>query len=306
MSWARVLLCGVLLAGTAGAHDLFLKFDSWFLSPDSEAEVDLFNGTFGRSDNVITRDRMLDVSIVRADGQREHPDESQWRDVGQRTRLGFRTGGSGTYLLGVSTKARMIEMTGEEFDGYLEHDGVLDVLEARRGAGTLGTAARERYSKHVKAIAQVGPVTTGAALEALGYPIEIVPLSNPYELQVGDFLPIRVEERGQPLAGQLVYASHGAHHVHDESGNHVEAFRGRTDESGQVAIPLEAAGPWYVRLIRMVPCPEEQDVDYESNWATLTFEMRPAESAPGPWLWIAVPVVLLVLAIGLVFRRRAG
>ena len=50
------LLAGVLFAAPLLAHDLFLKLDSWCLAPNSPVTVDLFNGTFDRSDNVITRD----------------------------------------------------------------------------------------------------------------------------------------------------------------------------------------------------------------------------------------------------------
>ena len=46
------------------SHDMFLKLDSHYLSPNSPVEIKLYNGTFNRSDNVITRDRMADVSIV--------------------------------------------------------------------------------------------------------------------------------------------------------------------------------------------------------------------------------------------------
>lgn len=304
MSLLRLVLCVALLWGTAGAHDLFLKFESWFLAPNSDVEVDLFNGTFDSSDNVITRDRMLDVSVVGADGSREHPAAEQWRDVDNRTRLAFRTGASGTYVIGVSTGARVFELSGEDFDGYLEHDGVLDVLEARRAAGILGEPARERYSKHVKAIAQVGAERTDAALTALAYPIEIVPLVNPYRLDVGDVLPVRVDENGAPLAGQLVYASHGAHHVHDEDGNHVEAFRGRTDAAGVVRIPIEAPGRHYVRLIRMGETPDEPDVDYESNWATLTFEMRDDAQPRSRWLFMTISTVALAVGVVLWWRSR--
>ena len=301
---SRVVICGVLLAGTVGAHDLFLKFDSWFLLPESDSTVDLFNGTFDRSDNVITRDRMLDVSIVDSTGQREHPTADQWRDVDQRTRLAFRTGASGTYVLGVSTKTRMIEMSASDFERYLEHDGVLDILAARRAAPSTDQPVRERYSKHVKALAQVGTTTAGSPTTALGYPIEIVPLANPYELQIGDSLPVRIVADGMPLADQLVYASHGAHHVHDENGNHVESFSGRTDASGQVTIPLDAAGPWYIRLIHMTPEPDETGVDYESKWATLTFEMRPPAASTGAWLWLAIGAGTLVIGLLLFGRRR--
>ena len=78
---------------------------------------------------------------------------------------------------------------------------------------------------------------------------------------------------GEPVAGQLVYASYEGFHGHDESGSHRETAQLRTDEKGVARVELTLPGRWHVRLIRMLPS-DEESVDYESNWATLTFEVR--------------------------------
>ena len=54
----------VLLVQTANAHDLFLKLQTYFLSPDSAATISLVNGSFAQSENTIARDRMVDVRVV--------------------------------------------------------------------------------------------------------------------------------------------------------------------------------------------------------------------------------------------------
>jgi uncharacterized GH25 family protein len=262
----------LLVVGTLSAHDLFLKLPSYFLAPNSEATVALLNGTFEQSENIITRDRMLDVSVVDGSGTVRHPDTSQWRDEGKRAMLRFETGETGTYVLGVSTAPRTIELSAEDFNGYLKHDGVLDVLAARKENGTLDQPARERYSKHVKAIAQVGSERTQSFDRRLGYPIEIVPQQNPYALRTGDTLDVLVLRDGKPVADQIVYASHEDHHSHAEQGEHHEAVDTRTDTNGLAAIPLSHTGRWYVRLIHMEAV-SGPSVDYESNWATLTFEV---------------------------------
>ena len=70
-----------------------------------------------------------------------------------------------------------------------------------------------------------------------------------------------------------MYASYEHYHQHDAQG-HVEAVTTRTDSYGVATIPLSGAGRWFVRTIHMVETMSEPDVDYESNWATLTFEIR--------------------------------
>ena len=264
----------VLLAlGVLTGHDMFLKLPTYFLSEDSPATIALLNGTFAESENIIARDRMLDVSIVGPGGKVTHPDTLAWTDKGNTAWLEFQTGAAGTYVAGVSTGMRVIELSAEDFNEYLAHDGILDILEERTRVGTADQGARERYSKHVKAIFQVGEVLSGSFAHELEYPLEIIPLKNPYVLGVGDILPVRVLLRGAPLPSQLVYASYDGYHTHDADGSHSEAVKTRTDSAGVAYLTLEVEGRWYVRLIHM-EASEEADVDYESNWATLTFQVR--------------------------------
>ena len=121
-------------------HDMYLKLDSYLRNPDTESRIALYNGTFEKSDNVIDRNRMTDVSLL-SNGQRVQMDSTQWTEEGMATILNFRTGDPGTYVAGVSTRARNIEMDGETFNEYLEHDGVLDMLEARKKNNTLDQPA---------------------------------------------------------------------------------------------------------------------------------------------------------------------
>ena len=263
----------LLVAGSAWAHDLFLKLHTYFLKPDSDATIALYNGTFEQSENILARDRMLDISVVGPTDSVVHPDTARWRDEGQTTLLDFRTGEPGTYVFGVSTKPRMIELTGAEFNDYLEHDGILDHLGMRRTEGKLDEPASERYAKHVKAIFQVGDKRSHAFSHRLGYPIEIIPLQNPYMLTVGDSLHILVLLEDAPLADELVYASYEGHHGDNASGGHTEAVHTRTDSEGVAVVPLSAPGLWYARLIHMEEL-NEPGVTHESKWATLTFAVR--------------------------------
>ena len=275
-----VLTAAVVTA--VSAHTLFLKLDSFFLEPNTTAVVALYNGDFDESENAIARDRMLDVSVVGPGGV-VHPPESAWTDSAvfhwspdsvDTALLTFATGDPGTYVIGVSTAARVITLSAEDFGEYLVHDGITDLIEQREAAGKTGEAATERYSKHVKALVQVGDARSGEWAHELGYPVEFMPLRNPYELGAGDELRVRFLRAGEPVANQLVYASHDGHHGHDAAGDHVEAVTTRTGADGVATIPLSGKGRWYVRTIHMVETTAEADVDYESNWATLTFEVR--------------------------------
>ncbi len=268
------LLC--IFAAALNAHDMFLKLQSFFLKPHVKANIALFNGTFQKSENVITRDRMQDVSVVGPNSQRAHPDTSQWHNAGNVSVLEITTGDAGTYVVGVSTKSKALTLAAKDFNEYLLHDGVLDTYEARKKSNALDKDARELYSKHIKAVVQIGDKRSDGFKARLGYPIEIVPLQNPYSLKAGETLEALVLSHGKPLANALVYASFAGHHAHAKTASgeerHEEAVTTRTDANGVAKIKLAKHGQWYIRLIHMVPS-KQKDVDYESNWATLTFEI---------------------------------
>lgn len=262
----------LLTAAASEAHDMFLKPSDFFVEPGAALTFALVNGTFDKSENAIASDRMLDVRIVGPDEEATSPPLSDWREADDTSWLDIVAGAEGTYLIGVSTRARTIDLAAADFNEYLEHDGVLDMLAARRRSGRLDADASELYSKHVKAIYQVGDVASGAFAHRLGYPIEIVPLANPYQLGVGDRFELLVLRDGEPVGDQLVYASYAGYHDHGESGGHVEAVSVRTGDDGVADFEITSAGRWYVRLIHMVTL-EGDGPTHESNWATLTFEI---------------------------------
>ncbi len=261
-----LLFCaGLTLA--AAAHDLFLKFDSYFLPPNSKATVRLLNGYFNRSENAVARDRMSDVSVVTSSGNRINPPSTDWRDETNVALLSIQTGDAGTYVAGVSTKPREITLKAAQFNDYLRHDGLPDTLAQRRRDKELNKAARERYSKHVKSIFQVDDKRSDAFNTKLGYPVEIIPRQNPYELKAGDALEVLCLKDGQPIANQFVMAGR-------ESNRRVIAAPGvRSDSDGLARIKLAGRGKWFVKFIHMTKL-KQDGLDYESKWASLTFEIR--------------------------------
>ncbi len=277
---------GTLLAVflLCSGHDMFLKLDTYVLPPNTAASIELFNGTFEVSDNTIDRNRMVDVSLV-GNGQRMIVDTSQWREEKGITILDFNTGMAGTWLAGVSTRARNIEMSAEDFNKYLEHDGVLDMLAWRKEHEVLDQAAVEKYSKHVKTIFQVGDKRTSDWGQILGYPIEFVPLNNPYDMHIGETLTVELLWQGEPLANQLVYVGsdgrepdhehgHSHNHSHESDEDHHHHGEGvqqlRTNNNGLLSFKVTDNGRWYLRTIHLTTS-EEVGLTHESNWATLTF-----------------------------------
>jgi len=256
----------VTLAAGAIAHDLFLKFDSCFLKPFSSAKVRLLNGEFNRSKNTVDRERMRDVSVLSPSGL-INPPQKEWRDAGPTSLLSFQTGVEGTYVVALSTKAREIDLQAAEFNHYLAHDGLPDILAARIKNGELNNNVRERYSKHVKAIFQVGDKRTEDYKTSLDYPVEIILQQNPYDLRAGQTIAVKCLTEGKPITNQFVLAGW-------QAGSRLSPQIGvRTDPGGIARFPLRAAGQWYIKFIYMEAAREPR-LDYESKWASVTFEVK--------------------------------
>ena len=257
----------ILVAAPLAAHDLFMKLDSFFVPTNSRVQVALLNGTFDSSEGAVKRERARSIDVVRA-GRKQPTKSVAWTTKGDTSHLTFRTTTAGTYVVGVSLLPRQITLSGKDFNDYLEEDGILGTLEDRRAKGELGDSAREQYAKHVKAIIQAGDTRTTGWNTRLGYPAELVPLSNPYELSVGDTLKLVALVDKKPAPGISVLAGYQR-----EGSSPVKAGTATADSLGIVAIPMASAGKWYVKFISMQRV-KKPKLDYESKWATLTFEVR--------------------------------
>jgi len=267
----RGMLLGALLlliaVTVAAAHDLFLRPTRYFAPENAEVRVRVLNGTFTRSENSIARNRLADASVI-TPLRRVALDTTEWSVTGDTSSFHIHTRGAGTYVIGASTRPSVIALPADDFNLYLKDDGIPDVLEARRVAGELATPARERYHKHVKAMVQVGTARSHHYAMAMGYPAEIIPMENPYALSSGASLRVRTLVDGKPVANQLVV--YGGVTGADQG---IEAKSVRSDAQGVATIPLSVAGTWYIKFINMVKV-QRDTVDYESKWASLTFQVR--------------------------------
>lgn len=250
------------------SHELFLKTDSHFLEPNSSGQLYLFNGTFDTSENEITRDRIIDAKII-GPGYLFEPTEGDYYGEENKTYLNYTIGDAGTYIAGISTLPRVLEMDSKAFNEYLEHEGLENTISERKQMGITDQGAKERYSKHVKALLQVGKETSIDFMKPLGYPIEFVPLNNPFEISMGDAVAFKLLRNGKPLANHIVHYSTSipGQDAHENENSLM------TNENGLMSIRPTSKGKWYVATIHMEK-KEEDDVDYESNWATLTFEIK--------------------------------
>lgn len=265
--FAFLIICA-LAAVPALAHDLFLKLDNYFVAVNDKISVKILNGSFQASEGAITFARISDVSVVSPMGTRTNPKEADFTKDDKTTFLNLQPSEQGNYVVGLSTMPREIDLEAKDFNEYLSHDGIPDTLAERKRDKELTKKVRERYSKHVKIIFQAGAKQSDNYKTALGYPVEIVPVTNPYSLKSGNTFEFQCLKDGKPLVNQFVMTGR-----EDATGKLIVGKNVRTDKNGTAKFKLDGAGKWYVRFINMTRL-TDPNLNYESKWATLTFQIK--------------------------------
>jgi len=250
------------------AHDLFLKLESFFVRVNEKISISILNGSFQTSEGAVSFARLRDVSVISPSGLRTNPKEVDFTKDATTAFLNLQPTETGNYLVGLSTMPREIDLSAKDFNDYLLEDGMPDTIAERKRKKESAKNIRERYSKHVKTIFQSGDKQTESFRTILGYPVEIIPQINPYTLKIGDKLEILCTKDGKPLSNQFVMSGR-----EDTNGKLIVGPSVRTNKKGIARIHLNGSGKWYAKFINMIKMSDPK-INYESKWATLTFEIR--------------------------------
>jgi uncharacterized GH25 family protein len=259
MAWVFLLTLSVL------AHDMWLIPDQFILREGRAISVRVATGDlFPASDSAVAPERVVSFKLVSASGE---ANASPVRTNEKFLIADVAPDQPGNYLVALALKPRFIKLAAKDFREYLEHEGLTQIITTRRRQGRSESEAREFYTKFAKALLQVGGRNDNTYARVVGHRIEIVPQVNPYELKVGDTLPVNVLFEGKPLADVQVGAGY------DRFGKQGFSFTTRTDNNGLAKIPLANAGRWFVHVLHMQPAADPKEAEWESFWATLTFEI---------------------------------
>ncbi len=171
----------------------------------------------------------------------------------------------GIHVVGYRNRRTHIVIEPALFETYLREEGLERIVEERAKRGQKDAPGREVYSRCVKSLIAVGADRTGFD-RVMGFPVEIVPEKDPFALgKKGDALPLRLLHEGKPLAGAQIVALCA-------DGSEAGKVTARTDGEGRATLAIERPGVWLVKTVHMMPAQEGTDADWESLWASITFE----------------------------------
>jgi uncharacterized GH25 family protein len=262
----------LLLAGTAVAHDLYIVPGQFRATVGQPVTIGYHSGD-GFPESTQNPARLQNATLYSADGKVSlepradaPPAAAGAAPVAAKRSIATATvPKSGHYITTIVAGTRTFSMKADEFLDYLKEEGLTHVIEARTKSGEANKDASERYTKYAKSIFLAG-APNDFFKKVIGLPIEIVPEKDPYALKPGESLPVRVLVRGTPAAGlEIRTASSGT-----EGPQLVSS--GKTGADGRISIPV-APGPYRLHALHMERV-TDGSADWESLWATLTFEVR--------------------------------
>ena len=261
-----LLLFAVLSVGVASAHDLWIEPAAFLTAPGKVVPLRLRVGQDLIGDPVPRDPAAIDQFVALADDGR-HPIAG----VDGADPAGIvRVDGVGLIVIGYRSRPAPIVIAAEKFNQYLKEEGLDAVAAARARQGQTGADGRELFSRSAKSLVLSGPARPSDGDRALGFRLELIADESPYRLRSNDELSCRLLYEGRPLAGALVAAVNRRHPA--------AKLTSRSDASGRVRFPLRYEGTWLIKTVHMVPAPAGSGADWESIWASLTFEVN----APAP------------------------
>jgi len=233
-------------------HDLFLNAHPFYLQKPGTLQVAMnLAESFPGDEQPWRKDKTIRFWMMGPNYDQEFSAEQ-----GKNPLIEVRS--NGTYIIGWNATPSYIEVDAKAFNEYIEADGYKNVIQLRKEARKENEKGREKYTRFLKSVVQVGTTQTDDYKKPLGQKIEIVPLANPYSIQPGSKLPVRVLYDSEPLPGVRVMATYSTFsEKHDVYAHTLE-----TGPDGTVDVPIDQPGLWMIRANRMLPLEGDPKADW--------------------------------------------
>ena len=253
--------------GHIRAHDFWIEPSEFVTSPGATLQVALRVGQRFEGDPVPRIPSQVARFILEgAEGELPIDGRENQEPAGT-----IKIGKPGTYVLGYRSRPSKVELEAGKFEAYLADEGLERIVALRARRGESAKPGREIFSRCAKSIVVAGDprsVDLRGFDRLLGFTLEVTPERNPYALHAAGEIPFRLLYEGNPVEGALVIA------MSAEAPGH--PLKARSDGGGRAVFTL-GPGIWLVKAVHMIPAPSESGADWESLWASVTFQIP----APG-------------------------
>lgn len=242
------------------AHDFWIEPSAHRVEVDTLLSVRLRVGEGYRGDPVPRKAAWIRRFVLSGPAGEEAIPGAEGADPAGRVAIRA----PGLFVLGYQSRPTPLRLEARKFEAYLAEEGLEGILALRAEREESAKPGREIFSRCAKALVASGGARSGGHDRRLGLPLELIPETDPFE-SAGPGLSVRLLFQERPLEGALVAAV-----SREEPGKKLAA---RSDRDGRVVLDLAAGRTWLVTAVHMVQAPAGTDADWESLWASLTFEI---------------------------------
>jgi hypothetical protein len=243
------------------AHDFWIEPMNFRPKPGEKVPLQLRVGQHFKGEAVLFLPEVFE-RYVYVRGGAEQPVAGERGDEP----AGSFTAGNGMHVIGLHTKTFEVAFdTLAEFEKYLVSEGLERNLALASQRWKLGRRVLEFYSRCAKSFVRAGNTSVPWADHVFGFPLELIAESDPFARGAERTLRVQLLYRGKPLEAALIVAFNKA--------SPSDKISTRTDKDGRATLALARPGTWLVTSVHMIPAPLLSRADWESFWASLTFEL---------------------------------
>lgn len=264
----HALLALIALATAAAAHDFWIEPTTFRPQVGKRVDVQLLVGERFVGEPVTRKDERI-LSFVAVDAR---GDETKVLGVEGRAPAGlWKPASPGLHVLAYRSNGVAIELEAAKFEAYLAEEGLESVIAERKRRGESARTGRELYARCAKSLVVVAGAEDARPADlvgwdrALGLPLEIVPLADPTTLAADAPLAVRVLHDGKPLPNALIGCM--------AKSDAAKEARVRTDAEGRATFAPTTGGAHLVRVVHMTRSQDGAAHEWESHWASLTFDL---------------------------------
>ena len=290
----RLLLIGLIGMLSAefvalSGHMVFLRPSNHQVDPGDAAKILVLDGTFDES-VIAVAETSIDRLQIRSPRRQTKQRLDSWKSLEEGTKLWQQSKDAfkginlkhtsmyemipkdeGSHMIALELKAFRVAVYVDEFRDYLKTEVASSLDLAEFGFTEDKAIIKERYTKCAKTLIQVGDGPSDHITKPMNLLVEIVPMTNPAEVNQGDTLQLKVLKKRKPIPGQSVFVGHNQG---GSSGDEEEPMILVSDDDGLISLPITHVGKWWMYFVDMEPASRRDSMDFVSQWASLTFEVN--------------------------------
>lgn len=265
---ASILCLGFSVSTLSHAHNFWLSVSKH--NPDGGEKVSV-TPLIGHADKTLlwpfNPHRIIGLNSMGPQGTVDHQDSMLLYPVSKSLPVTYDA--EGVYIFSIETTSSFSELPSDKFRDYIKEEGLTPII-LHRADVQKNKAGREIYSRRGKAIINAGDVENVSPdylFRPIGHTLEFVPLSNYSFNSKDEPITADVYYRGVKTEGitvRLISLSEGADVEETVISN----------SQGRVSFPRPDNGKWKLHAVWSDVLENDEDAEYDTIFASLSFEVR--------------------------------